>query len=175
MLRFGNISSVDADRGLARVRFEEDGIVTALLPMIGSRTSRDKFYAMPDVGEHVACLMDEYAENGVILGAIYSTKNTPGEVKGQDKIGVEFASGDLIEQDRQERYLRVKMGDTEVKISQGGPSLTKSNESLKTILVDLLSAIMAETHPTGVGPSGPPINLPQYQAIQTRINQFFES
>lgn len=175
MLRFGNISSVDTERGLARVRFEEDDIVTALLPMIGARTSKDKFYAMPDVGEHVACLMDEYAENGVILGAIYSTKNVPGEVKGQDKIGVEFASGDLIEQDRGGRYLRVKMGDSEMKVSQSGHSMTKSSESLKTILVDLLNAIMAETHPTGVGPSGPPINVSQYISIKTRINQFFES
>jgi phage baseplate assembly protein V len=175
MLRFGTISSTDPDKGKARVRFAEDGIVSAPLPVLASRTSKDKAYAMPDVGEHVACLMDENAEQGVILGAVYSSKNTPGAVTGQDKIGIEFENGDVIEQDRSERMLRVKMGQTEVKVSQGGPSLTKSSESLKVILMDLLDAIMAETHPTAVGPTGPPINNPQYISIKQRINQFFES
>jgi len=32
---------------------------------------------MPDVGEQVACMMDEHCENGVCLGAIYSNDVKP--------------------------------------------------------------------------------------------------
>jgi hypothetical protein len=45
---------------------------------------------------------------------------------------------------------------------------------MKTIWLDLLSAIKALTVPTGMGPSGVPINLGDFTNIETKINQFFE-
>jgi hypothetical protein len=36
-------------------------------------------------------------------------------------------------------------------------------------LIDLLSALTTEIHPTGTGPSGPPINAPQYASISGKI------
>jgi len=175
MLRFGIISSVDADKGLVRVKFDEDDIVSGWLFVPFARTKKDKFFSLPDVNDHVACLMDENAEWGVVLGCIYSKVDLPGAVKGADKIGVEFESGDRIEHDRSGRFLRVLMGDAEIKVSQNGPTVKKASESLKTILSDLVTAILAETHMTADGPSGTPINVAQYNAIKTRINNFFEA
>lgn len=158
------------------MKFDQDeGLVSGWLPVLVSRTQDDKFYYLPDVGEQVACLMDENAEEGVVLGAIYSEKEKPGAVKGQDKIGVEFKNGDLIEHDRAQRFLRVKMNTTEVKVSANGPTIKKASESLKSILSDLVDAILAETHPTAMGPSGTPMNAAQYTSIKSRINQFFEA
>jgi len=42
---------------------------------------------------------------------------------------------------------------------------------LKTIITDLLTAIKAITVPTGVGPSGVPINIAQFIAVEQKLNQ----
>jgi hypothetical protein len=44
-------------------------------------------------------------------------------------------------------------------------------QTLVDILTDLLNALQQETHPTPVGPSGPPINSSQYAQIQQRLQQ----
>ncbi len=57
----------------ARVSFEDDELTSYWLPILQTKTLKDKFYSMPDIGEQVVCLMDENSEDGVILGAIYSS------------------------------------------------------------------------------------------------------
>jgi hypothetical protein len=47
-------------------------------------------------------------------------------------------------------------------------------ENLKDLLADLLTAIKAITVTTGVGPSGTPINVASFVAIENRLNNFFE-
>jgi phage baseplate assembly protein V len=175
MIRFGKIAEVDADRCLVRVEFDDDGLVTGFLPVLQPKTQKDKFYYVPDPDEHVACLMDEHAENGVVLGAIYSEAETPGATKGADKVGVAYESGDAIEYDRAAQRLRVKTGETEFVVAKEGPTVKKGGESLKAILSDLIDAILSETHPTGTGPSGTPINAAQYNDIKTRVSNFFEA
>lgn len=75
MLRFGIVSQIDPINVQARVSFEDDESTSFWLPVLQTKTLKDKFYAMPDIGEQVACLMDENSEDGVILGAIYSTED----------------------------------------------------------------------------------------------------
>lgn len=48
------------------------------------------------------------------------------------------------------------------------------NESLKELIADLISAIKAITVTTGTGPSGVPINIADFIAIETRLDNFFE-
>ena len=72
MLRFGVISQINASKVEARVRFEDDDSTSFWLPILKTKTLKDKFYSMLDIGEQVVCLMDENSEDGVILGAIYS-------------------------------------------------------------------------------------------------------
>jgi hypothetical protein len=82
--------------------------------------------------------------------------------------------------------LLFQIGDTSFKATNEGVEIVKdnkttflqndlftiktSNESLKTILKDLITAIGALTVTTGVGPSGIPINKAQFDAIKTRLD-----
>jgi len=72
MLKFGIVTNINPALAQARVQFADDDILSFWLPILQQKTQKDKFYAIPDIGEHVACLMDENSEEGVILGAIYS-------------------------------------------------------------------------------------------------------
>ena len=64
--------------GFAVVAFEDlEGLKTKPIPVIQSSTGLDKSFSMPKVGEHIAVLMDENMEDGVVLGAIYSEKDVP--------------------------------------------------------------------------------------------------
>lgn len=77
MLRFGIVSQINSVLAQARVNFGDDDSTSFWLPILQTKTLKDKFYSIPDVGEQVACLMDENSEDGVILGAIYSTEDVP--------------------------------------------------------------------------------------------------
>jgi phage baseplate assembly protein V len=94
MLRFGTISEVKPEKGLAKVNFAEDGIVSAWLPLVYNNTLGDKYYRSMKVNEHVACLMDENCENGVIVGAIYNSQDTP--PYSGNKVAVKFEDGTEI-------------------------------------------------------------------------------
>lgn len=175
MFRYGKISKIDADKCLARVNFEEDDFESDWLPVLQPGTLANKYYTIPDVGEHVVCLMDKHAENGVILGAIYSSEELPGSVKGADIAGVLFDGGDYIKYDRQAGKYQVKTSTVELILGPAGPTLKKGSESLKTILADLITQLEALTVTTAMGPSSVPINVTAITAIKTRINAFFEN
>lgn len=53
-------------------------------------------------------------------------------------------------------------------------SIKSEQEDLKAILTDMLTAIEQLTVPTGVGPSGVPINLASFTQIKQRLNNLFE-
>lgn len=115
MLRFGKISAFDPETGLAKVSFEEDGIVTDWIPVLKKNTLKNKHAHVMDVGEHVACMMDENAENGVVMGAINSKNEAPGAVKGADIEGVAFEDGTTVEYNRSTNELKINcMGDVKV-------------------------------------------------------------
>jgi phage baseplate assembly protein V len=98
MLRFGTISEVKPEKGLAKVNFAEDGIVSAWIPIVQNNTLGDKNYRSMKVNEHVACMMDEHCENGVIVGAIYNSTDTP--PYAGEKVGVKFEDGTEIVYDK---------------------------------------------------------------------------
>lgn len=79
MLKFGRITEVNPSRGVARVHFEGDEIVSNWLPVTVMRAKTDQFSFSFVINEHVWCCMDERCEYGVIGGAIYDNKNPPGE------------------------------------------------------------------------------------------------
>ena len=78
MIKIGIVSEVDIGRARAKVLFEDmDNLESDWLPLVFTKTLKDQFYAMPDVGESVACMLDDNFETGVILGAIYDVPNPP--------------------------------------------------------------------------------------------------
>lgn len=173
MLKYGIISEVDTSKGLARVTFDDDGIVSGWLPVSVPKSLNDKFFAMPDVNEHVWCVMDDNAENGVIGGSLYSTVSQP-IGGGADIVAVRFSDGTRVEYDRAGHKLTVTVGDSVLKVSQAGVTIKKGSESLKVINDDMLQAIIQHTHPTGTGPSGTPINASVFTAIKNRLPNLFE-
>lgn len=173
LLRFGNVCDVDASRGYVRVELDEDGITTHWLPLVFPGTKADKYFAMPAVNEQVVCLMDENCEEGAVIGALYSTVDTPTGF-GEGKAGVIFEDGTKVVYDKATKTLTLQ---TEAKVVIEAASLITIKtqaESLKAILSDLIDAILAETHPTGTGPSGTPLNFAQYTAIKARISSLLE-
>ncbi len=70
--------------------------------------------------------------------------------------------------------LELKKGDTTFKQTEDGFTITRSDEGLKKLLEDLITAISQLTVPTGVGPSGTPINTAVFTQIKTRIGNFLE-
>jgi phage baseplate assembly protein V len=71
--RVGVVSEIDVEKARARVHFEErDDVNSGWLSVIQPKTLKDKVYWMPDIGEHVVCLLDEHDEDGALVGAIYS-------------------------------------------------------------------------------------------------------
>jgi hypothetical protein len=82
MIKFGVIHALERVNGKltgrAGVSIEtpSGNYVAGPIPFLFPSTEQRKFFAVPDAGQLVACILDD-EENGVILGAIYSEKNRP--------------------------------------------------------------------------------------------------
>ena len=106
MLRFGIVSQINPVLAQARVNFADDESTSYWLPIIQSKTMKDKFFVMPDIGEQVACLMDENSEDGVILGAIYSSVDLPA-VTSEKQISLNLENSSLINIDKETNTLTI--------------------------------------------------------------------
>lgn len=108
-MRVGRVTGVDPATGRARVAFEaDDGVVSMLLPVMQKGTRHSQGYWMPDEGEHVVCLMDDGAEFGVILGAIYSDADHP-PVASLDRIHLRMRDGTTFDYDRAAHRLSIAL------------------------------------------------------------------
>lgn len=172
-LIFGTVWASLPDKGMVRVEFDEDSITSAELPYLVTGGGDTKIiYPLP-VGAQVACLMDERCEYGVVLGPIYSETSVPNG-GAENKFRLVFSDGTIIEYDTDGHRLTASVGTTDFQVSRDGFTIKRGGESLLTIMDDLLAAVQAETHSTSTGPSGPPINIAEYVAIQARLPQIFE-
>lgn len=106
MLRFGIVSQINPDLAQARVNFGDDDSTSFWLPIVQTKTFKDKSYVIPDIGEQVACLMDENSEDGVILGAIYSTVDVPAVVS-EKQISLNLENNSLINIDKETNTLTI--------------------------------------------------------------------
>ncbi len=99
-MKIGIVVAIDPAACSARVQFtDNDGMVSFWLPVVLPATLKNRFYHMPDINEHVVCLLDENGEAGVILGAIYSEADKP-PVTNPDTWHVTFEDGTVLEYDR---------------------------------------------------------------------------
>lgn len=106
MLRFGIVSQINPISVQARVKFGDDESTSFWLPILQTKTMKDKFYAMPDIGEQVVCLMDENSEDGVVLGSIYSAEDTP-LITTEKQIALNLDNNSLINIDKETNTLTV--------------------------------------------------------------------
>ena len=106
MLKFGIVTAINPLTAKARVEFADDNTLSYWLPILQKKTLKDKFYSIVDVGEQVACLMDENSEDGVILGSIYtSLDEVPGISKDQHI--AKFEDGSFIEYNKENQMLTI--------------------------------------------------------------------
>jgi len=106
--RIGIVESQDAASCHVRVRFpDRDQAVSYWLPIVvrGSQSAKD--YWLPEVGEQVVCLMDEFDEDGAVLGSIYSSVDTPAAGMTADKRHFLAADGALFDYDDEAHALTV--------------------------------------------------------------------
>lgn len=106
MLRFGIVSQINSTAVQARVSFEEDNSTSYWLPVLQTKTLKDKFYVMPDIGEQVACLMDENSEDGVILGSIYSSADTP-KTNTEQEFSMILDNGSSVKVNKEAKTLEI--------------------------------------------------------------------
>ena len=129
-LMFGTVSGIDEAACRVRVRLDcLDNLRTALLPVLRPKTLQDKHYCLPDIGEHVAVLLDPNGEDGVVLGAIFSDADMP-PVGSVDKFHVRFKDGAEFEYDRAEHALNVKGGIVTINIEAGATVTVKAGEQV---------------------------------------------
>ena len=110
MLRLGKISELGTGKnlGYARVNFEEVGMVSYWLPLPSFGTKTVKVWQPIEVNSQVACLMDNYCEQGCIAAVLWSATDRPPEWANADRIGAQFADGAYFYYDAKARKLVVE-------------------------------------------------------------------
>ncbi|AWK43091.1 phage baseplate assembly protein V [Photorhabdus laumondii] len=115
----GTISAVDPATVRARVRLPEcDNMRTNWLNVLQRNTQNNKDYWLPDVGEQVEVLLDANGEDGVILGAIYSSVDQP-PANNKNIRGVTYADDAAFYYDRTSHTLTINGGIQHIKIAAG--------------------------------------------------------
>lgn len=109
--RFGEVTATDPVRARVRVRLPDLELDSAWLPLLQNGSKGNRHFRMIDVGEQVAVLLDRRAEDGVVLGSIYSEPD-PAPVSSGDKEHVVFADGTTVEYDRSTQTLAVNAAGT---------------------------------------------------------------
>ncbi|EHL2772166.1 phage baseplate assembly protein V [Salmonella enterica subsp. enterica serovar Hvittingfoss] len=103
----GTVSAIDPVNVRARVRLpDHDNLRTWWLDVMQNNTYKNKDYCMPDVGEQVKVLMTPDGVEGVILGAVYSGKDTP-IISDPDRRRTDFADGTFVEYDRKNNAMAI--------------------------------------------------------------------
>ncbi|NLR73590.1 phage baseplate assembly protein V [Leeia aquatica] len=129
-LKIGTVSAVDARNCRVRIRLPDyENLRSAWLPVLQAKTLRDKHYHLPDIGEHVAVLLDPRGEDGVVLGAIYSSADMP-PVSSGDKHHIQFDDGAEVEYDRTSHQLTVRGGVQKVVVEAGSEILLKAGSKV---------------------------------------------
>lgn len=91
-----------------------------------------------------------------------------------DKDKIEVLKGDKLSVLIDTESITMKADQATIKASTAGLTLTKGSSGLKKTLNDLLTAIQKLTVTTGVGPSGPPINVADFVKVQQDLSNYLE-
>lgn len=149
----GIVSQIDpkTHRIKAKIPALEE-LETAWLPFITPNAGGNQFYALPDVGELVAMVLDARGENGYVLGAIYNEQD-PTPSQNSELWIKKFSNGTVISHDR-------KTGNVVVN-TQGVVTVTASHATVNapaTINGD--TTINGNLHASGNITSGKEVSAP---------------
>jgi phage baseplate assembly protein V len=127
-LRFGNVVEQDPDGNRVRVQLDDqDGLKTWWIGVLSFGTGGDSVYVMPDIGEHVAVMLDQHGEDGVLLGSRNSAKDRP-KINRPEERRIDFADGSFLRYDREKHELELNVigagkitlvvGDTRIELTK---------------------------------------------------------
>lgn len=94
------------------------------------------------------------------------------EKDGQETVTVEHKNGAKISIDKDGNIEITNVDGKTVYVGRSANEAAVLGDTLKGLLDELIDAIVALTVPTGMGPSGIPINAAQFQAIKARWRNF---
>lgn len=181
LVKVGEVSSVDYEKGTARVVFDdEEGFVSNDLQVLQRNTQDNQDFWMPDVGEDVVCLfLPNGMEDGFIVGSFYADEITPPE-SGENKRYVKFKDESEIEYDWEKHRLLARVGKTQVEVTENSVQISGA-ENVKVSVPNIefvgdlkvsgnVSAngevtakaesapvnLSTHIHPTAVGPTSAP-------------------
>ena len=153
MYRTGIVTAVDPDTARARVRFPAHNNMESFWLAVGQvKTLKDKSYWLPDIGEQVACLLDDHAEDGVILCALYSAADIP-PTKDVDLRVVHHTDGTVESFDRKNSLWALTLPQGRVQITVGSTVLTLTADGA-TVDADHLSLHGRKSYAWDVGGYG---------------------
>ncbi len=112
ILRVGVVTQVLDGEAKVKVDIaDSDYLNSYTLPVLNQKTLKDKYYSLPDVGEHVAMMfLPNGLEQGFVLGAFYSDPDkTP--VSDANKHHITFKDGTFVEYDRKKSVFRFEFCD----------------------------------------------------------------
>jgi phage baseplate assembly protein V len=123
--RFGIVTKVDYKKARCRVALREqrtydegERFETGWLFVAAARTSEGKSYWMPAKGETVACFVDEFCEQGVVLCSVYTEANATTGDMGQHKHVTVYNDGTRVIYDEEAKKLTVDAkGSTTIDIA----------------------------------------------------------
>ena len=99
-LQIGIVTECDDAKHAVRVRLPAlEDMLSDWLPVVVANAGGNRFYALPDPGEQVVCMLDARGEGGVVLGAIYNAAD-PTPASSRDIWCKEFTNGTRIEHNR---------------------------------------------------------------------------
>lgn len=91
-----------------------------------------------------------------------------------DKETIQLSKADKVAATIDAGSLTLRVEQATVRVTTNGVTLSRGNSGLKKTLDDLITAIRELTVTTGVGPSGPPINMADFVKIQQDLNNYLE-
>lgn len=97
---------VERDTAKCRVRVtfpDHSGMISYWLPVLQRNSLKNRDYAVPDIGEHVVCLVDDNAEQGYVVGAFFSDAD-PAPADDGDLRTVVFEDGAVESYDRRTHH-----------------------------------------------------------------------
>lgn len=114
-LRYGIVCAIDAQAHRVRVHLPDLDLDTWWLAVLVPGSRGDRHYGLPDLGGHVACLLDARGESGVVLGSLYSARDAVPVDGAPDRHHVRFADGTTLDYDRRTHKLAIHCaGDIEI-------------------------------------------------------------
>ncbi|MDR2449783.1 MAG: hypothetical protein LBD52_07480 [Prevotellaceae bacterium] len=165
MLRLGIISEMGESEnlGFARVSFDENNLVSGWLPLPSTNTKTVKHWIPVEVNSQVACLMDEWCEQGCIVAVLWSDIDTPPGWASKDTIGIRFADSAEVYYDAVAHKLTLQAPDAELNFTckklsiTGDVDVTGDITATKEVTAgEMQIKLTQHKHPTPAGVSGVP-------------------